>query len=270
MPDVGTHTFDVVYSPTWNVDYQEKTFTGKGRVTVVDTGSESGSGSGAGSGTGGSGSESGSGTGGSGSGSSGSGSGTGTGTGTGGTGTGSGTGSGAGAGSGTGTGGNGGGTSPSATQAPGATASPLPSATPLASETPLPTGSPDAATGPAASLVKEPEVEPPVIIEKIVSDISDISSADKPAKVKMTYVSRVGTTFTVKVSKVTKKKPTGYQIQYTTKKSSWKGAKSKKFKKVKMTIKGLRAGKRYYFRVRAYRKVKGQIVYGKWSKRKKI
>ena len=102
------------------------------------------------------------------------------------------------------------------------------------------------------------------------ADISTISSADRPSKVKTTYVSRVGTTFTVKVQKVTKKKPTGYQIQYTTNKKSWKGAKSKKFKKLKMTVKGLMSGRTYYFRIRAYRRVKGQTVYGKWSKRKKI
>ncbi len=119
-------------------------------------------------------------------------------------------------------------------------------------------------------MVEEPELEPPIVIEKIVSDISKISSADRPSKVKTTYVSRVGTTFTVKVQKVTKKKPTGYQIQYTTNKKSWKGARSKKFKKLKMTVKGLMSGRTYYFRIRAYRRVKGQTVYGKWSKRKKI
>ncbi len=61
----------------------------------------------------------------------------------------------------------------------------------------------------------------------------------------------------------------GYQIQY---------AQNKKMKKAKVikvkngyrstkTIKKLKKKKRYYFRIRAYKKVQGKTVYAKWSKR---
>ena len=36
------------------------------------------------------------------------------------------------------------------------------------------------------------------------------------------------------------------------------------------TIRGLEKGKTYYVRVRAYKKVSGKKLYGKWSKVKKI
>ncbi|MGN0709656.1 MAG: fibronectin type III domain-containing protein, partial [Anaerovoracaceae bacterium] len=62
----------------------------------------------------------------------------------------------------------------------------------------------------------------------------------------------------------------GYQIKYS---ASKKFAKSKTRTvtvrgsgNVKKTLKGLRAGKKYYFKVRAYRKTSSGNVYGKWSK----
>ena len=62
----------------------------------------------------------------------------------------------------------------------------------------------------------------------------------------------------------------GYQIQY---------AQNKKMKKAKVikikngyrstkTIKKLKKKKRYYFRIRAYKKVQGKTVYAKWSKKR--
>ena len=59
----------------------------------------------------------------------------------------------------------------------------------------------------------------------------------------------------------------GYQIKISTSKK-FKKAKTKKYKKAKFTIKKLKANKKYYIRVRAYKVVNGITYYGKWSKRK--
>lgn len=66
----------------------------------------------------------------------------------------------------------------------------------------------------------------------------------------------------VKYSSV--KGATGYQIQYATKKS-FKGAKTKTVTKTTAKFTGLKAGKRYYVRVRAKGKASGKTVYSKWS-----
>lgn len=41
-------------------------------------------------------------------------------------------------------------------------------------------------------------------------------------------------------------------------------------KKTSCTIKKLKSKKTYYVRVRAYKNVKGKIIYGKWSQIKKM
>ena len=63
----------------------------------------------------------------------------------------------------------------------------------------------------------------------------------------------------------------GYQIQYATNKK-FKKAKTVKIKKattVKKTVKKLKSGKKYYIRVRAYKKIGKKTVYAKWAKYKK-
>lgn len=63
----------------------------------------------------------------------------------------------------------------------------------------------------------------------------------------------------------------GYQIQYSTSKK-FKKAKTVKIKKaatVKKVIKKLKSGKKYYIRVRAYKKINGKVQYAKWAKYKK-
>lgn len=61
----------------------------------------------------------------------------------------------------------------------------------------------------------------------------------------------------------------GYQAAYATK-SSMKGQKKKTFKGTSVTIKSLKKGKTYYFRVRAYTKKNGKTVYGNWGNKKRI
>ena len=77
-----------------------------------------------------------------------------------------------------------------------------------------------------------------------------------------------------KSAKVTWKKvkdADGYQIQYAQNKKFTKNKKAKKTAKTSFTIKKLKKGKKYFFRVRAYVKGKGgKLIYGKWSKVKTV
>ena len=62
----------------------------------------------------------------------------------------------------------------------------------------------------------------------------------------------------------------GYQIQYGLKKSeAAKMDPPKKFTGAKATIKKLKKGKKYYFRIRTYKTVNGKTEYSAWSKWKK-
>lgn len=73
-------------------------------------------------------------------------------------------------------------------------------------------------------------------------------------------------------SKVQKKRIKGYQIQYSTKRS-FKKAKTKNvngYKKTRVTLKKLKAKKKYYIRVRTILKVNGKTYYSKWSKIKSV
>ncbi|MBQ8076859.1 MAG: fibronectin type III domain-containing protein [Eubacterium sp.] len=67
---------------------------------------------------------------------------------------------------------------------------------------------------------------------------------------------------------------TGYQIQYSTSKNFTAGTTkhiiSANHKKFVRTIKGLKSGKKYYFRVRTYKKTGGRTFYSKWSKVKTV
>lgn len=73
----------------------------------------------------------------------------------------------------------------------------------------------------------------------------------------------------IKVTFKEASKATGYQIVYATNKKFTKAVKIKT-KKNTYTLKKLKKGKTYYIRVRAYRKVKGTVYYGKYSSTKKI
>lgn len=95
-----------------------------------------------------------------------------------------------------------------------------------------------------------------------------------PKKIKLSSASVSGRS--VKMS-WTSTKADGYQIQYSPNKSM-KKAKSVKVKganNVSKTIKGLSKGKKYYIRVRAYKKVKEKsgktnLYYGVWSGKKAV
>lgn len=60
----------------------------------------------------------------------------------------------------------------------------------------------------------------------------------------------------------------GYQIRYSTNKKFKSGVKLTKTKSNRKTIKKLKRRKKYYVQIRAYKKVQGKTVYGKWSAKK--
>jgi len=100
-----------------------------------------------------------------------------------------------------------------------------------------------------------------------MSGAARISMLKKPSiKVKSMNSGQV----TVKWNKI--KGVKGYQIYVSTKKTG--GLKKKltlmKASKVKSTVKKLKSGRKYYFKVRAYKKINGKKIYGAFSKAKGI
>lgn len=90
-----------------------------------------------------------------------------------------------------------------------------------------------------------------------------------PAMLKTPAVTAGRKSLTVKWSKDSK--ADGYQIQYSTS-SKFKKATTVTFSKktVKKTIKKLKKGKKYYVRIRAYKKIGNKKYYGTWSKVKNV
>lgn len=76
---------------------------------------------------------------------------------------------------------------------------------------------------------------------------------------------------TMKIKKI--KKVSGYKVKISQNKK-FKKSKTYKIKKNQKTVKGLKQGKKYFVKVRAYKKIKAKgkarIVYGKWSKVKSM
>ena len=117
-----------------------------------------------------------------------------------------------------------------------------------------------------------------ITVESIKKEMKDkyeiqmIKGVKKPSikSVKVTSVKKKKGT--VKVTIKTVKNAT-YEVQYSTNKN-FKKAKIKKTKKATVTIKNLKAGKKYYFRVRAVAIPKDNYVYqtdiSKYSKKKSI
>lgn len=92
-----------------------------------------------------------------------------------------------------------------------------------------------------------------------------VSGKAVPTKTTVSLTKKTSTQLTVKWKKVTG--ASGYQIQYSTKKTS--GYKTmpaiKKGSITSYTKAGLKKGNTYYVKVRAYRTVNGKQVYGDWS-----
>ena len=85
----------------------------------------------------------------------------------------------------------------------------------------------------------------------------------KPAKVKSVKLTAKKKKLNVKWKKISG--ATGYEVMYA-KNNKFKGKKTVKVKKNKVTIKRLKSKKKYFVKVRAYKKANGNTSYGKWSK----
>ena len=97
-----------------------------------------------------------------------------------------------------------------------------------------------------------------------------LTTSTKPATVTLSMVTAGTKQATVAWKTVTG--ASGYQVQYSTS-SKFKSAKTATVKKgssKKTTIKKLTKGKKYYFKVRAYKTVNGKKVYGAWSSVKSV
>ncbi|MCR5666543.1 MAG: N-acetylmuramoyl-L-alanine amidase [Eubacterium sp.] len=92
-----------------------------------------------------------------------------------------------------------------------------------------------------------------------------------PKKSKIKSVTSKKKGFTVKFKKVSTKIITGYQIQYSTKKS-FSSSKKKNISSSKTSkkITGLKGGKKYYIRIRTYKTVNGAKYYSAWSAVKSV
>ena len=93
----------------------------------------------------------------------------------------------------------------------------------------------------------------------------------KPSKVTLSSATAVKKGFKLKWKKAAGA-VTGYQVQYALK-SDFSGTKTKWIKKadtVSTSVKKLKAKKKYYVRIRAYKTVDGKKLYGAWSAVKNI
>lgn len=94
------------------------------------------------------------------------------------------------------------------------------------------------------------------------SDI--VSKKIKPNKVENLTIKSAGS-YNVKL-KYDMVKATGYAVYYSTNNKDWtKAANVDGYDKLEYNVKKLKANKTYYFRVRAYKTVSGEKVYGKYS-----
>ena len=104
----------------------------------------------------------------------------------------------------------------------------------------------------------------PVNKAKITPSKGKKLTASKPAKVKEVKLTAKKKKLNVKWKKVSG--ATGYEVTYATNNKFTKNKKTVKVKKNKVTINRLKSKKRYFVKVRAYKKANGDINYGKWSK----
>ena len=92
------------------------------------------------------------------------------------------------------------------------------------------------------------------------------AKAAAPPKVTLKSVKPAKKSLLVKWNKV--KGISGYELQYGLNKKFTKGQKIVKVKgsKISKKVKKLSSKKKYYVRIRAYKTIKGGIIYGRWSK----
>lgn len=102
------------------------------------------------------------------------------------------------------------------------------------------------------------------------SSTSTLQSASKPKKPTVKSLKKGKKSFTLQWKKI--KDVKGYQVQYSTNKK-FKSAKKVNIKKsstTKLTVKKLKAKKKYYVRMRSYKVVNGKKIYSSWTKTKTV
>lgn len=139
----------------------------------------------------------------------------------------------------------------------------------------------DITENPFAHLFKDDDKKDDVVIDdmeeppttqgqSVTVTKNDVKKALKTSIKSATKQSKNAKKARIVLKKITKLKGVRYQIKYATNKKL-KKAKVKTFKKNKITLKKLKAKKRYYVKARAYVKDnKNKKIYGKWTKRKQI
>lgn len=110
--------------------------------------------------------------------------------------------------------------------------------------------------------------------EQVQAD-EESDESTKKVSVKGTVLKKIVNKKTKKIEVTWKKIKgiTGYEVQYSTNKDFKKGVRTKKVTgaaKVKVTIKGLKKNKKYYVRIRTYKKVGEKKYVSKWSKKKSV
>ncbi len=103
---------------------------------------------------------------------------------------------------------------------------------------------------------------------KINYILLDKVAITKPAKVKSVKLTAKKKKLNVKWKKISG--ATGYEVMYAKNNKFTKVKKTVKVKKNKVTLKRLKSKKKYFVKVRAYKKANGSTSYGKWSKTVKV
>ena len=133
-----------------------------------------------------------------------------------------------------------------------------PTPTPTPTPTPAPTPTPSPAPTPAPT-------------QPIATPNATVKAVSKPKSTSIKKLKAAKKAVSVEWKKVSGVK--GYQVQVATDKKFKKNKKTatvKKQKTTKVTIKKLKAKKKYYVRMRTYKTVNGKKVYSSWSKVKTI
>lgn len=132
------------------------------------------------------------------------------------------------------------------------------SSAPTPTPAPAPTPTPSPAPTPAPT-------------QPIVTPNTTVKAASKPKSAKFKKVKAAKKAIALEWKNVSGVK--GYQVQVATDKKFKKNKKTatvKKQKTTKVTIKKLKAKKKYYVRIRTYKTVKGKKIYSSWSKVKTV
>ena len=111
----------------------------------------------------------------------------------------------------------------------------------------------------------------PAPTQPIVTPNTTVKAVAKPKSTSIKKLKPAKKAVSVEWKKVSGVK--GYQVQVATDKKFKKNKKTatvKKQKTTKVTIKKLKAKKKYYVRIRTYKTVKGKKIYSSWSKVKKV